>query len=118
MKCYEKEAQKLLRQLGANGSYVGFRYTIFGILQAIKNPELIVYVCKGLYLEIAIHFNVSISSVERDIRTIVNAIWKYGDRDLLNCIFGRELNDKPKNALFVDAMAQYLIESFSDEDEN
>ncbi|MFQ9515243.1 MAG: sporulation initiation factor Spo0A C-terminal domain-containing protein [Eubacterium sp.] len=114
MKHYEKETQKLLRQLGANGSYVGFRYTIYGIVKTIQNPELIVYVCKGLYVEIAIHFNVSIGSVERDIRTIINTIWKYGDRELLNDIFGKELTSKPKNATFIDALSHYIAETCED----
>lgn len=107
---YEKETQKLLRQLGANGSYTGFQYIVYGVAKNIQNPELIVYICKGLYCEIAEYFHVSFGRVERNIRTIVKLIWNYGDRDLLNEIFGRELTNKPKNAIFIDALSQYVLE--------
>ncbi len=110
MEQYAKVAQKVLRQLGANGSYVGFCYTVYGIVQNIKNPELIVYVCKGLYAEIAIHFCVSVGSVERNIRTVIKTIWEYGDREFLNEIFGRELTEKPKNTIFIDALSQYVLD--------
>ncbi|MFQ9514696.1 MAG: sporulation initiation factor Spo0A C-terminal domain-containing protein [Eubacterium sp.] len=110
MKQYEKETQKVLRQLGANGSYIGFNYTVYGVAKTIENPELIVYICKGLYIEIAQHFCVNIGSVERNIRTVVKTIWKHGDRELLNEVFGQELKEKPKNTMFIDALSQYIVD--------
>ena len=38
---YERETDNLLRRLGVNNSYVGFRYTIYGVIRAIANPELL-----------------------------------------------------------------------------
>ncbi|MFQ9515346.1 MAG: sporulation initiation factor Spo0A C-terminal domain-containing protein [Eubacterium sp.] len=116
MKQYEKETQKVLRQLGANGSYIGFNYTVYGVVKTIKNLELIVYICKGLYIEIAQHFHVNIGSVERNIRTVVKTIWKHGDRELLNEVFGKELKEKPKNTMFIDALSQYIT-SICEKDE-
>ncbi|MFQ9516626.1 MAG: sporulation initiation factor Spo0A C-terminal domain-containing protein [Eubacterium sp.] len=110
MKQYEKETQKVLRQLGANGSYMGFSYTVYGVAKTIENPELIVYICKGLYIEIAQHFHVNIGSVERNIRTVVKTIWKHGDRELLDEIFGKELTVKPRNNMFIDALSQYIVD--------
>lgn len=114
----EREIQKLLRQLGANGSYTGFYYTVYGVVRTIQEPTLIVYICKGLYIEIAQHFNVNVSSVERNIRTIIDIIWNKGDRDLLNHIFGRELIKKPKNTMFIDALSQYIIDYCEQPDQN
>ena len=116
MEQYDKEAQKVLRQLGANGSYLGFYYVAFGIAKSIRNPELLTYICKGLYAEIAEHFHVDVKNMERNIRTVVNLIWKHGDRDLLNEIFGKELTDKPKSAEFMDALSQYIL-NISEENE-
>ena len=112
MKQYEKETQKLLRQLGANGSYTGFCYTVYGVTQNIKNPDLVVYICKGLYVDIAEFFHVKIHNVERNIRTVVSIIWEYGDRELLNEVFGRKLITRPKNADFIDALTQYIISNY------
>lgn len=107
---YENETKKLLRRLGVNGSYMGFGYTAYGITRTIQNPDIILYICKGLYAEIATHYHVEISNVERNIRTIINIIWINGNRHLLNKIFGRQLTQKPKNTVFIDAMAQYIVE--------
>lgn len=114
MENYIKTAKKLLRQLGADGSYAGFKYTVLGVAKTINNPDLITYICKGLYAEIAIQYHVNIGNVERNIRTIVDIIRKSGDRDLLNEICGRELTEKPKNASFIDAVSQYIVDSFDE----
>lgn len=114
MSKYNKEIVKLLRQLGVNGSYVGFKYTVYGIIITIKNPDLTTYVCKGLYVEIAVKFKTTIGCAERNIRTIINVIWNRGDRELLNKIFYKELKSKPRNAEFIDAMANY-IENMNEE---
>lgn len=110
MKQYTKETQKLLRQLGVNGSYAGFEYTVYGVTKTIQNPDLIIYICKGLYTEIAIEYHVNVSNVERNIRTIINTIWESGDRELLNKVFGREVTSKPRNTIFIDAISQYIID--------
>ena len=44
---YERETCNLLRRLGVNNSYVGFRYTVYGVIRAIANPELLIYISKS-----------------------------------------------------------------------
>lgn len=111
---YEKETCNLLRRLGVNNSYVGFRYTIHGVISAINNPEQLIYISKGLYVEISVHYHTSISCVERNIRTIINTIWTHGDRHLLNEIFGFDLEHKPRNGAFIDALSHYIVEHYYD----
>lgn len=111
---YERETCNLLRRLGVNNSYVGFRYTIYGVIRAIENPDLLVYISKGLYVEISAHFNTSIGCVERNIRTIISTIWLHGDRNLLNQIFDIELEQKPRNGAFIDALSHYVTEHYYD----
>lgn len=43
---YERETCNLLRRLGVNNSYVGFRYTVYGVIRAIANPELLIYISR------------------------------------------------------------------------
>ena len=112
MEIYEKEAQNLLRKLGANGSYIGFWYAAYGIVLTIKDPELLVYISKGLYVDISFKFNTTTKCVERNIRTIKNIIWEYGNRDLLNFIFTYELKEVPSNAYFIDALANYIVSTY------
>lgn len=107
---YEREANDLLRRLGANNSYVGFRYTIYGITRAIQNPDLLTHISKGLYVEIAARYNTSVSCAERNIRTVINTIWLHGDRKLLEEVFGVSLEKKPRNGAFIDAVGRYVVE--------
>ena len=100
-----------------DGSYIGFRYITYGVAKNIQNPELIIYICKGLYIEIAVHFHVSVDSVERNIRTVVNTIWNHGNRELLNDILGIELTRKPKNSMFIDVLSQYISDYCEKENE-
>lgn len=111
---YERETSSLLRHLGVNNSYLGFRYTVYGVIRTIENPDLPVYISKGLYVEISAHFNTSIGCAERNIRTIINTIWLHGDRNLLNQIFGFELEQKPRNGAFIDALAHYVVAHYYD----
>ena len=104
----------LLRRLGVNNSYVGFRYTVYGVIRAIANPELLIYISKGLYVEISAEYHTSIGCVERNIRTIISTIWLHGDRQLLNQVFGFELEQKPRNGAFIDALSHYVVEHYYD----
>ena len=38
---YERETSNLLRRLGVNNSYVGFRYTIYGVIRSAHEPGLL-----------------------------------------------------------------------------
>lgn len=107
---YERETCNLLRRLGVNNSYVGFRYTVYGVIRAIANPELLIYISKGLYVEISAEYHTSIGCVERNISTI----WLHGDRTLLNQVFGFELEQKPRNGAFIDALSHYVVEHYYD----
>lgn len=106
---YEREISNLLRRLGVNNSYVGFRYTIYGVTRTAHDPTLLAYISKGLYVDIAGHYQTSIGCVERNIRTLVNTIWLHGDRKLLNEIFHFDLSQKPRNGAFIDALANYIV---------
>ena len=111
---YERETCNLLRRLGVNNSYVGFRYTVYGVIRAIANPELLIYISKGLYVEISAEYRTSIGCVECNIRTIISTIWLHGDRQLLNQVFGFELEQKPRNGAFIDALSHYVVEHYYD----
>lgn len=105
---YENETSNLLRRLGVNNSYVGFRYSVYSVRCVAIDPDLLLYISKGLYIEIADHYETSPSSVERGIRTVINTIWNHGDRELLNEVFGFEVEKKPCNTAFIDALSQYM----------
>lgn len=107
---YEKDIQRVLRRLGANGTYRGFNYTVYGIKLSMEDRERLLYVTKGLYLDIAEQYQTSWKCVERDIRTIVDVIWRTGDHELLREINGGRLDEKPKNVKFLEMLTEYMLE--------
>lgn len=38
----------------------------------------------------------------------------HGDRTLLNQVFGFELEQKPRNGAFIDALSHYVVEHYYD----
>lgn len=104
---YERETASLLRRLGANNSYVGFCYIVYGITRAIQDPGLLTYISKGLNVEVAVRYDTSINCVERNIRTIINTIWMHGDRALLEEVFGCKMEKKRRSGDFITAVGKY-----------
>lgn len=107
----EKEMMKmLLWKLGANYSYAGFDFVIAAVEILEKDRKALQYITKELYLPIALKYDTTEKCVERNIRTIVNAVWKYGNRELLEEVAGRKLKEKPNNRDFF-AILLWFIES-------
>lgn len=103
-----KDIGKLLIHLGINKTYVGYHYIVYGVSRAYENPNLVAYILKGLYVEIASHYHTSTECVERNIRTAIHTIWFYGDRHLLDTVFGSELKERPRNGEFIRALLCYV----------
>ena len=115
MKDVEKDAKKLLRRLGADGTYLGFLFAAYGVAKVVEEPELLTHISKGLYVDLAAHFHVSTGSVERNIRTIRQLIWKKADREFLKEVFPNSQEKEPANAEFIRALAEYLGEGSGQE---
>ena len=107
-----KEIQKLLRNLGLNSSYKGFWQTVYAVNLAVEDPETLSCVCKGLYVDVASHFHTSIYCVERNIRTVKQIIWTFGNEDVIRQVFHcLPQNTAPSNTLFIDQLANYILDS-------
>ncbi|WP_101877675.1 sporulation initiation factor Spo0A C-terminal domain-containing protein [Lachnoclostridium edouardi] len=106
---YEKFVGKVLRNLGAERSYRGFDYITYGTALVVKDGRKLYYITKSLYPEIAIKYRTTWRCVERDIRTIVDTIWKNGDKEFLKMISGEEIKEKPNNSRFLELVAAYVV---------
>lgn len=109
----ENASHRLLRELGANGGYLGFYYAATAIEYVVKSKELIRQ-CKWVYNEVANTYHTTPFCVERNIRTVIDAIWTTGNRKFLKEIIPYPVNAKPKNAQFIDGLAHYLSERGED----
>lgn len=102
------DAEQLLRRVGASGKFKGFPSAVYMIERAEKDPSVTVLVTKRLYPETARHFGVSVTSVERNLRTVIRACWERPDRDFLEEVAGTRLCRRPTNSEFLDMTAAYL----------
>lgn len=107
--CIDKCIETTIRLLGLNNSYKEYNFLIYAVKLTIENPEILTYICKGLYFEIAIHYNTTITCAERNIRTAKEVIWMNGNKKLLQYIFGNSYEYSiPSNAVFIDLLAYYV----------
>lgn len=106
---FEEPIEDTLSLLGLNNSYKGFHYLICGVGLVMEKPDILTYICKGVYWEIAGKFGTTYSCVERDIRTARETILRNGSEALRVQVFGEKYkNSLPKNAEFMDCLARYL----------
>ena len=98
----------ILQQMGLTPEDKGYDYMVDAICLAIKDPERMTQVVKGLYLEVAGHYGISCSCVERNIRKAVRIIWTK-DQPLLKSIVYGTLPSCPKQSFFLASVTEYVI---------
>lgn len=99
-----REIQRLLRRLGATENYAGFFPTVYAVQLAICDPDRLGLITKLIYPDVARQFGTNWRAVERNMRTVVSAIW--ANNPLLLCeLAGYQLSDKPKNSAFLAIVA-------------
>lgn len=104
----EREIQRLVRTLGIGATYRGYRYLNYGIELCMQDENYLLAVSKLLYPKIAKEYSATSSSVERDIRTVINVCWERGNQQLLKEISFRPLNAKPTSSVFLDILVDHL----------
>lgn len=90
----------------------GYGYLREGIKMAVKDPQIINNVTKGLYPIIGEKFSTSASKVERAIRHAIEVAWNRGRVDAINAIFGARVyigTEKPTNSEFIALVADKLL---------
>ena len=100
--------QKLIRSLGIGGTYRGYRYLVSAISLRMKDEDYLLGISKLLYPQIARAYDTSVSSVERDLRTVINVCWERGNRQLLEEISLYPLMNRPTTGEFLDILMHHL----------
>lgn len=96
--------QKQIYRLGVNWSYRGFGQSLEAALLLAQDESLLACM-KIIYIDVAKRNRTEKRNVERDIRTFVQAIWKYGDREALEEMAGRKLEKPPTCQEFIKMLA-------------
>lgn len=99
---------RLLRSLGATGRLYGYKYMEYIVDYMSQHQDDHQFLTKVVYPETARHFNVSSSSVERAVRTLIQAIWKRSDHSNLDYVAGVQLEKAPTNSEFIDMIVAFI----------
>lgn len=110
MRKKEYEVEGLLRRLGFTANYKGYRYLVEGVKLALMDPDRLLFITKGIYLEIALRHSSTAGNVERSIRTVINAVWKKEPR-LFREVISYPFSDRPSVSEFIGSITGYLSEN-------
>lgn len=103
-----QQIEILIRRLGIGATYRGYRYLCYGIQLCLTDEEYLLSISKLLYPEIAKAYHTTVSSVERDIRTVIQVCWERGNPVLLQDLALHPLSCRPTVSEFLDIIVGYL----------
>lgn len=71
-----------LRQLGVGGNYIAQQRAVTAIQLAIEDEDRLLYVTKNIYLPVAQICGCKWTAVERNLRTVVQRVWRINPEGL------------------------------------
>ena len=89
----------------------GYRYIRQAIILAIKDQDILNYMTKGLYVDIAKENKDTPQCVERAIRRAIEKAWENGNIEIQEKLFGYSVNSykgKPTNSEFIARIADKI----------
>lgn len=103
--------KSILHHLGIGKSYSGYNYILYAIELLFSDSDFLNCITKILYVEVACKYHTSSTCVERNIRKVIEIIWKNSNENapLIACIFGeRYVAIKPTNKEFLEMLYEYV----------
>ena len=101
----QNETQKIIRQFKVTSKYKGYALIIDAASLYIDRD--FIRITKDIYPILSQKYHISIASVERNIRIVIEACWR-NDRRAVQNLFGYELAKCPSNMEFIEAIAYYI----------
>lgn len=107
-----KKIQTVLYSAGVFPHYYGYNYFQKAVLLAMEEPERLQSVRKEIYFPIAQEYHTTIPNVERDLRTVRDALIKNGGLETLERLIGCPLcyGKKPYPKELISMFVAYLSE--------
>lgn len=100
-----------LHELGVPAHIKGYHYIRRAIMMVIEDMDMLNFITKQLYPEIAKAFGTTSSRVERAIRHSIEVAWVRGKPEAMNSIFGYTIHTgkgKPTNSEFIAMVADRI----------
>lgn len=112
-KSYDLESlvTEFIHELGVPAHIKGYQYVRTAIMMVVENMELLNYITKELYPDIAKKYSTTSSRVERAIRHSIEVAWSRGRPETMNRIFGYTIDTgkgKPTNSEFIAMVADRI----------
>ncbi|MBQ7707249.1 MAG: sporulation transcription factor Spo0A [Lachnospiraceae bacterium] len=107
----ENDVTTIIRDLGIPAHIKGYQYIREGILMSINDMNILNYITKLLYPNIAKKYKTTSSSVERAIRHAIEVAWSRGKIEVIEEMFGYTVSagkGKPTNSEFIALIADKL----------
>ena len=101
----------IIHDLGVPAHIKGYHYIRTAIMMVIENMDMLNYITKRLYPEIAKKYKTTSSRVERAIRHSIEVAWTRGHQETMNNIFGYTIHTckgKPTNSEFIAMVADKI----------
>ena len=109
MESNRQKIESVVRSLGLFGLSMATQQLICAVELTHDDPELLLYITKGLYPAVAEKFEgASGETVERNIRSARDHVWAKGDLDRLREMAGFHLRSKPTTGEFIDIIRYYM----------
>ena len=100
-----------IHELGVPAHIKGYQYIRSAIMMVVENMDLLNFITKQLYPEIAKAYGTTASRVERAIRHSIEVAWSRGKPEIMNEIFGYTIHTgkgKPTNSEFIAMVADRI----------
>ena len=107
----ERDVRDILLDLNAPEHMVGYLFTVDAIMLAVENEFYLHNLKWGIYEPVAQKHHTSMTSVDRGIGYVIDAIWYRNPFEKLNTYFGgiiSEGRDKPTNGQFLARVANLV----------
>lgn len=101
------EITHLLSSMGVPNSYLGVQQAACAVELVLEEPACLNLVTKRLYPEVALRTHTTATSVERNIRTVVQLVWE-NHPTVLHSVAGYELRRKPTTSQFIAILVDYV----------
>ena len=101
----------IIHDLGVPAHIKGYHYIRTAIMMVVENMDMLNYITKRLYPEIAKQYRTTSSRVERAIRHSIEVAWTRGHQETMNEIFGYTIQTykgKPTNSEFIAMVADRI----------
>lgn len=108
---YEFATRHILHELQISRRYSGYNYIVCAMRMMENDALCIDLITKSMYVDIAGIYKTSWKCVERNIRTVIEAIWNNDciDSRLMMSIFGTNYRShRPSNKEFLEYLFDYV----------